>query len=74
MTIQQLSQWTYIHPDDILDAMQYAGLIKYVRTSKDNSSADAVICISRPMIEEAIKFTHANLQKLIDPTKITWNP
>ncbi|KAI8583050.1 hypothetical protein K450DRAFT_223970 [Umbelopsis ramanniana AG] len=73
MTIEQLSQLTYIHPEDILDAMQYAGLIKYVRKSKDNSSADAVICISWPMIDEAIKLTHANSQKLIDPAKITWN-
>lgn len=74
MTVEQLSQLTYIHPDDILDAMQYAGLIKYVRKSEDNATADAVICISRPMIEEAIKLTHANLQELIDPAKITWNP
>jgi hypothetical protein len=72
MTIEQLSQLTYIHPEDIIDAMRYAGLVKYVRQSKDNSS-DTVICVSRPMIEEAIKLTHANLHELIDPSKITWN-
>ncbi|GAB5587305.1 hypothetical protein Unana1_02205 [Umbelopsis nana] len=74
MTIRYISTITYIHPDDIIDAMKYAGLIKYVRPPESDASADtdAVICVTKLMIDEAIKHIDARLYGLIDPSRITW--
>lgn len=59
-TIKELSNMTYIHENDVIDALQYAGLLKYVKNTNRTSDPSAqTICISRAMVENAINLTGA---------------
>lgn len=73
MTIKELSNTTYIHELDVIDALRYTGLLKYVKTANRTSDPSAVtICISRAMVEQAINLTGAGQQRWIDVNKIRW--
>lgn len=64
---------TYIHENDVIDALQYAGLLKYVKNTNRTSDPSAqTICISRAMVENAINLTGAGQQRWIDVEKIRW--
>jgi hypothetical protein len=73
MTIQELCKITYIHENDIIDTLRYAGLLKYVKTAKRMTDpSDVTICITRAMVEQAINLTGAGQQRWIDVNRIKW--
>lgn len=67
LAIQDVSALTAIKPDDIIDTLQFLGLIRYVK-------GQHVISVTPKLIEQHMKAQKGKVKVFVDQTKIKWEP